>query len=95
MSAPAYPAAPAAIDFIARLADAWDGRGNHVLIPPAEHQALLRLARLDMPPNSVYWSTKWAELTDVQRRKLLEACGSAVRLGQACAWVLGRGPGAP
>lgn len=72
-------------DFIARLADAWDGRGRSVLTGPRDHQALLRLASL---PESL-WSTNWLRLDALTRERLVFAARTGVDLGRTCAWVFG------
>jgi len=79
-----------AVDFIARLAEAWDGRGRNALRPPSEHLALLQLAGL---PHDLS-ERAWSELTEQSRRGLIFAARRAVELGRACAWVFGEGRGA-
>ncbi len=78
------------VDFIARLAEAWDGKGRNPLSPPSEHLALLQLAGL---PHDLA-SRQWAELKGESRRCLIFAARRAVELGRACAWVFGEGRGA-
>jgi hypothetical protein len=78
------------VDFIARLADAWDGRGAKVFTPPAEHRALLELAML--PPD--LWNIPWRDLGSQNRFKLMFAARRAIALGRACAWAFGEGRGA-
>jgi hypothetical protein len=80
------------VDFIARLAEAWDGRGDHVLSPPHEHLALLALA--DEPNSRLFPHLPWRSLPEDVRRKLVFAARKAVDLGRACAWVFGEGEGA-
>jgi len=75
------------VDFVARLADAWDGRGRNVLTPPSEHGALLTLAHL----NVELWHLRWDELSGDQRRALVLAARRAVELGRACALIFGAG----
>jgi hypothetical protein len=77
-------------DFIARLADAWDGRGENAFTPPAEHRALLELAML---PADLY-NVAWRALNPQARLKLMFAARRAVELGRACACVFGEGRGA-
>ena len=78
------------VDFIARLAEAWDGRGAHPLTPPSEHLALLNLAQL----SETCVGTRWSDLLPMERRALLFAARRAIELGRACAWVFGEGRGA-
>lgn len=78
---------PTLIDFIARLADAWDLRGNHCFTPLADRRALLALAYL--PPELI--KVHWDQLTGLERQKLLLAVRNAIGLGQFCAWILGEG----
>ena len=78
------------VDFIARIAQAWDGLGRHALTPYAEHEALCAIARLE-PRLS---KRSWRELTPDQRRALVLAVRRAVDLGRCCAWTLGEGQGA-
>lgn len=73
------------VDFIARLADAWDGRGRVVLRPPAEHVALLHLA--DMSEELAGF--RWSDLPPVGRERLVFAARKVVELGSACAWCFG------
>lgn len=80
------------VDFIARLADAWDGRGGHVLTPSKEHLALLSLA--DEPHAELFAKLPWAALPADVRRKLVFAARRAVDLGRMCAWTFGEGDGA-
>lgn len=79
------------IDFIARLADAWDGRGRNVFTAGGgEHLALLNLAGLDASLARVYWNN----LDGDERRKLVFAARRAIEFGRQCAWVFGEGQGA-
>jgi hypothetical protein len=78
------------VDFVARLADAWDGRGRQVLRPPGEHLALLMLAFL---PAHLHLFP-WRELDEATRQRLVRAARQAVDLGRQCAWVFGEGEGA-
>ena len=79
------------VDFVARLADAWDGRGPHVLTGPKDHEALMRMADV-----SAAWSRpgapppSWAMLLPSERERLLFAARSLVDLGRTCAWCFGR-----
>lgn len=77
--------APQPIDFVARLADAWDGRGNNALTPPTEHRALLSLANL--PPSLALFT--WAELSGAHRYALVVAARQAIELGRASARIFG------
>jgi hypothetical protein len=76
---------PASPDFVARLADAWDGNGRHALAPYREHCALLRLAQL---PEALH-QIRWGELQPAQHHRLLFAARAALELGSVCSWVLG------
>lgn len=77
-------------DVIARLADAWDGRGHWAFNPYTEHRALLELAALPLTLDR----SRWADLTAKEREALLHAVRRAVELGRQCAWVFGEGQGA-
>lgn len=77
------------VDYVARIADAWDGTRG-ALRPPKEHYALLALAGL----SPELWRRPWNSLSADERLKLLEAARRAVALGRACAWVFGEGRGA-
>lgn len=77
-------------DLVARLADAWDGRGRHVLRPPREHLALVDLAGLPKECATVTWN----RLTGAERKALVFAARQAIELGRACAWAFGEGQGA-
>lgn len=76
---------PGEIDFIARLADAWDGKGRYSLRAPAEHQALLRLANL---PESMH-DFRWRQLGPLERERLVFAARMGFDLGKTCAWCFG------
>lgn len=73
-------------DFIARLADAWDGRGNHAL-RGVEQLALCRLMNLE---GERIVGQSWAHLEAAVRERLVFAARQAVDLGGVCAWVFGR-----
>ena len=78
-------------DFIARLADAWDGKGANVFTATgAEHRALLELARLPAGLAAM----KWADLSPIERWALMLAARRAIEFGRQCAWVFGEGQGA-
>lgn len=79
-----------AVDPIARLAEAWDGRGRYVLLPPFEHRMLLLRAGLDPELHKVFWN----DLKPYQRQALLASARLGVEFGRACAWVFGEGEGA-
>lgn len=70
-------------DFLARLADAWDGKGRPVLTPYKEHRALLILADLPLTLERA----RWANLEPEQRVRLLFAARAATELGAVCRWV--------
>lgn len=79
------------VDFIARLADAWDSRGTFTFDPAdRERYALLEIAGL---PRSRF-QRRWMEFTADERRALLLAARRAIEFGRQCAWVLGEGQGA-
>jgi hypothetical protein len=79
------------LDFVARLADAWDGKGDHVFrASGAEHRALLALAGLQVP----LAGARWAELHADERMKLVFAARQVIELGRECAWIFGEGQGA-
>jgi hypothetical protein len=78
------------VDFIARLADAWDGRGKWTLNPYVEHRALLDLAGL----SAELRIRRWQDFTGEERQRLLLAARRAIEFGRQCAWVLGEGQGA-
>lgn len=74
------------VDFIARLADAWDFKGQNVFRATGdEHRALLQLASLPLELRDV----KWSELTGEQRQSLVWSAKRAVHLGRLCAWFFG------
>lgn len=78
-------------DFIARLADAWDGKGHAVLRAGGdEHRALLAIARL---PAGLA-GAKWEELQPHERWALLLAARRSIEFGRQCAWIFGEGQGA-
>lgn len=72
-------AAVAQIDFIARLAAAWDQRGDFILIT-AEHRALWAFAGL--PPFPGVAAPPWSELTPDQRHRLTYAARRTAELGK-------------
>jgi hypothetical protein len=89
------PDALRSIDCVARLAEAWDGKGRNPLTPPYEHAALLaRAGLLDLAHQRMEGWLFWDSLTPDQRRRLLIAARDLVELGRACAWVFGEGRGA-
>jgi hypothetical protein len=93
LKAPAIPRAPQRIvevDFIARLAMAWNGEGDQTLRPPVEHQALLAIAHL---PGGLHHA-RWEDLAQEERYKLLGAARRAIEFGRQCAWIFGDGSGA-
>jgi hypothetical protein len=83
-------AAARSVDFVARMAEAWDGQGRHIFLPTSEHRMLLVRAGLDL----ALAARRWDALEDYQRQALLVAARQAVELGRACAWVFGEGQGA-
>ncbi len=76
-------AAPAELDFLKCLADAWDGRGNNVFTG-GESRALWSLTYQD-PYDS---KPAWVELTGEQRRRLVLAARGAISLGRVCQVLL-------
>ena len=79
------------LDFIARLADAWDCKGNHpFLATGTEHRALLEFALLPAQLSQ----REWNELNADHRRKLIFAARRAIEFGRQCAWIFGEGEGA-
>lgn len=86
-SAERYAAVP---DFVARFADAWDGKGQQVFTPYRDHIALLELARL---PQTLH-RTRWAQLSGSDRFELLKAARRLIELRRLCAWVFGEEQGA-
>lgn len=83
-------AAARSVDYIARLAEAWDGAGRNVLAPPFEHRALVALA--GMRPEIA--GLPWRHLKPEERSALLYAARRIVDMARACAWVFGEGQGA-
>lgn len=79
-----------AVDFIARLAETWDGRGRHALTRPFEHRALVAMAGMDHRLAGL----PWQHLKPDERAALLTAARRMVELGRECAWVFGEGEGA-
>jgi hypothetical protein len=80
-----------AVDYVARLAEAWDLLGRHPFaIGGREHRALLALAYLPMELEK----RRWNDLTGEQRRRLTNALLHGLEFGRAIAWVLGEGRGA-
>lgn len=75
----------AEVDFIARIAAAWDGRGREAFTPPTEHMVLLKFAGL--PPE--LHQLPWRDLQPEQRRKLVLACRRVFELARVCAWTFG------
>lgn len=74
------------VDFIARFANAWNLKGQHVFrASRVEHRALLELAGL---PSQLCSST-WEELEGSQRESLLWAAKAVIALGRQCAWIYG------
>jgi len=73
------------IDYIARIAEAWDGRGKVVFTPPTEHQLLLRAARL---PEHL-WQKSWAGLTATERMAIAWTVYRVYDTRHACGWIFG------
>ncbi len=77
------------IDHIARIAEAWDGRGGNAFTPPTEHQLLLRAARLS--PD--LWNVSWCQLTPDQRMALAWTVFCVHNMRSACCWIFGEAEG--
>jgi len=77
------------VDFVARLAEAWDGRGRVAFTPPTEHEALCSLARIDL----VCALLPWDRLTPSQRRRLVFGARRSIDMAKASAWCFGEGRG--
>jgi hypothetical protein len=76
------------LDFIARAADAWDGRAEGIFSTD-ERRALCALGGLE-PAVSF---RPWRELSPDARRNLLFAARRSLELARGCAWVFGLGQG--
>jgi hypothetical protein len=84
-------AAARSVDYIARLAEAWNLEGRHCFAAGGrEHRALLSLAYL--PPELE--KRRWEDLTAEQKRRLIVAARQGVEFGRALAWCFGEGEGA-
>jgi hypothetical protein len=84
-------AAARSVDFVARLAEAWNFGGRHCFAAGGrEHRALLVMAGLDLALMRLPWNS----LEEYQRLALVVAARQAVELGRACAWCFGEGEGA-
>lgn len=86
-------AAARSVDYVARLAEAWDMEGRHSFAAGGgrrEHRALLVMAGLDLALVRV----PWRFLEEYQRRALVVAARQGVELGRQCAWCFGEGEGA-
>lgn len=79
------------LDFVARLADAWNGRGD-VVLTLAERLALAELGGLSHARTKGL-NSRWEELTANDRRYLLFAARRAIEFARVCAWVFGEGRG--
>ena len=78
------------VDFLARLAEAWDGHGRYVFTPPFEHRALVAMAGM---PQAIA-GVPWRHLHPDERSALLVAARRCSEWGRQCAWVFGEGEGA-
>jgi hypothetical protein len=74
---------PRELDFITKLANAWDGRGPCAL-QAAEKRALWELARLERFPREDL-TPLWATLEPRNRQLLVAAARAAVNLGRVIA----------
>jgi hypothetical protein len=70
------------LDFIARLAECWDGAPPEGLSCP-ERRALCELSQLPFPGELA----RWSDLPSRARQLLLIGARRAVRLGRTCTWV--------
>ena len=82
-------AAVRSVDFVARVAEAWDGGGRHFFMP-LERRMLLVRAGLDLSLAMVPWHL----LREHHRQALVVAARQGVEFGRACAWCFGEGEGA-
>jgi len=78
------------IDYIARIAEAWDGRGSNAFTPPTEHRLLLKAAGL---PDSL-WERSWSALAADQRMALVWTVYRVNELRRCVAHIFGEGEGA-
>jgi len=85
-----YHQAQRAVDFVARLSEAWDGGGRQILKPPFEHRALVAMAGMSQAVAGL----SWRHLKPDERAALLVAARRCIELGRQCAWVFGEGEGA-
>ncbi len=79
------------LDFVARLADAWNLEGEQIFLASGkEHGALLALAQL---PDELK-QRRWDDLSPDQRQRLVVAARRAIEFGRQCAYIFGEGAGA-
>lgn len=71
------------IDYIARIAEAWDGRGSSVFTPPTEHRLLLKAAGLSQD----LWSRSWSQLATDERMALVWTIYRVHTLQECCARI--------
>jgi hypothetical protein len=69
------------IDFIKRLADAWDARG-HNIFTLYQQKALWTLAALD--PDEFHPYLRWSEIPSPWRQRLITAARAGIAFGQVC-----------
>ena len=74
----------AELDFITRLANAWDGRGSATL-SAAECRALWALAYLE----PYDYQPGWQQVPAYRRRRLVTAARAAIEFGRTCGAVFG------
>jgi hypothetical protein len=78
--------APVEFDFIKAVADAWDGRGDNVLML-GEQRALWALTHMD-PARLEPTMPRWAEIPPQDRMRLVLAMRRAISLGRVCQLLL-------
>jgi hypothetical protein len=78
------------LDFVARLAAAWNGEGE-LLLRTSERRALCEIGGLERV--SRFDDTRWEFLDGEERRCILFGARRAIELGRACGWIFGQGSG--
>jgi hypothetical protein len=83
----ASPSAISELDFVARLASAWDRKGGEGFSDDgAEHRALICLAGL----TGQIATYPWSNLSARERYALVLGARRAIDFGRRCAWVFGQ-----